>query len=168
MHVLLHSVSPILQQATTSPHLHGRLLDFLAIHRADQQAVAVENWNIRCWLPLSSAPNQNWLICYKECAYGWGRRKDRVEVDYTATPFCLKNISWQHMSSTLERWLLGILIHLCLVLPGDKNSLLGSVLLPSLLDGSGRCVHVTKYEMVAIFSANWLVLMRTLYPRALR
>ena len=27
MHVLLHSVSPTLQQATTSPHLHWRLLD---------------------------------------------------------------------------------------------------------------------------------------------
>lgn len=123
--------------------------------------------NTRWWLPLSSAPNQNGLICHKERDYGWGRRKNSGEVDYTATAFCLKGISWRRMSSTLESWLLGILIDLCSIWPGDKNSLVSSVLLPSLLDGSGRCIHVTKCEMEEIFSANWFVPMRNLYPRAL-
>ena len=44
MHVLLHSVPPTLQQATTDPHLHWRLLD---THR---QVWVSLFWGHRCFL----------------------------------------------------------------------------------------------------------------------
>ena len=50
MHVLLHSVPPALQEATTDPHLHWRLLDthrevwFSLLHSICQQIWKTQQW----------------------------------------------------------------------------------------------------------------------------